>query len=736
MTPLEHIAAMVTEAQAVDDLLAHHPPPDGTAHLVRGIRQLCGQLLARAGGRVAVGLSGTFAIGKTQLAEILIGQEGLFPQGREPSTGNVVGIRFVQDEGDEPSIEPLSILFLTERQLLDAVSFMASAMGSHMDQAEVVADRSRGWPQVRQLIAGALRHDAQVQNDAIELRRLVDADTEEGRAALGGRQSFELAELARWLELGSADGATGNTLFPLVRRVELVARVPRAIWDLSSVAGRHELELVDFPGRGASRSYNRDRFLLRLEAPNLSSVLLLVNAGHPGERADLEIAHELASLSGSMAVPGLHVVVTKFDRIQLAEARAVLEPPGATVRDHDVTSSHALRVLLDHVTDLAGPSWHPRFLSLAPAHSGVDPDDRRHASEAQSVWTAVAERIEATSGRSPLSQALQELGRDGGIGSVRHLLLHLISDVGVDRLADEVAQIRLQLRAEAEEYCRLLGATPAPQPAVDPVHRAGLDQIKVTIAGLRRKIDTAGRLPRAGDVPLLEQVEEEAGRLVGEWPLWDRLASTIDGARLAVPDDDAVGAALLEDFGRACADIEHYARSSVDTAALRMTHELNLSLGQAVASFRGSFTEPQQAALTRLQPLDMPARDQTIDVPSPEGFGSRLPLAPDRLLPWALPSNGDTNAEQHHVVRLAQSRCQLSAAVANAGSRRALAEWRVFVDRVRAWLEESSDKATRIESELPAVSAAAGFPGGDGPGLAARIRLIVNQPDDTTDLWG
>ncbi|MBD9728008.1 hypothetical protein PV755_34580 [Streptomyces caniscabiei] len=362
---------------------------------------------------------------------------------------------------------------------------------------------------------------------------------------------------------GSGQQITDDVLadcVPLIRRVELRVRVPRAVWDLRDVGA---LVLMDFPGLNSPQSGERDRFLSRRELRDIHTVLVLMNAQRgpvAGEQDFFDMLREPTGdgregRSDETLRESLLVAGGRFDQMPV-EPEVLGDLLGGTAERLTERRLRGLpdTAVLDEVVEAAQrllPPGQRKQLVLVSAMAGlaalrragavdVDASARarlRPGAESErltritELWGRIADRLEEDEPGAPLSRVLREFAEDGGLGLLRDQLVRHAARYGgrirhdaVRRRAGAVDRLRLALVA-AEREARPEAEYP---PAFREIQQA-LDDTRRLLTDLRDTL-VLGLTPGGvrAEEALRRLVADEAATLVASWPEWKELFAAVD----------------------------------------------------------------------------------------------------------------------------------------------------------------------------------------------------------------
>jgi Dynamin family len=672
MTPVETIRVMSEHAQRVlaaaeadlADAAAVAPPA------LAQVRDLARTVLRRAAAPVAVGVVGGFSAGKSLLLGALVGWADALPVSEVPTTGNLTELRLLPPDHDGPAqLGDITVEFLDQRTATELLrEFLGELAGPEekprlagADRVTCLELRERGdWAVAetwaRRLVGGAAAADnPQLQSHLRELAWFARcASSPAGKALLGaadaGRRRTVPAAVARpALELPragavpAADAPVPPSLagpppaaptadfiraaFPLIARVSVEVRVPRALWDLAAALGERPFVMLDFPGLGAAASGLRDELLCRRALREVQTILVVLDGQRPGEKTGQELVdmlrrwHQSEGVAEAQFRDRVLVAVNRFDLLPLgnreptlygwtgwdATARSFGTPKAVAPTEAAVGDGlPAVGEVLNRVRELVDPpravftsGWWG-LLALSRAVSAGRPvgspavaarlagDDWPAPLALQ--WGTLAARLSAADPTSPLAGWLAEAARDGGRAALQRLLTAHVAEHGLRQLAQDVAeQFRLLRTAVAQ-------VPPPPPPSTGRLTAA---EIGAQLRGLIRSLNAfAGRtavellVEHGGQRrPVWNLVRSEIGQRVWGWQEWRDLLHEVgpDGKispypRHAVPQDSR---SLREPYCETMAAVAEYARDLLRQAIQEEFRDLSGELGQAAGRLAG-----------------------------------------------------------------------------------------------------------------------------------------------------
>jgi hypothetical protein len=567
-------------------------------------KQLANQILTELDEPLRIGFLGEFSAGKSLLLGVLVGQPDLLPTGQEPLTGNVTEIRFrPRDEGAQGLIvDGVEVCFfspgdadLLSRSISGELRAAAERAGlSAAELAEFDALAASWTPQFRDWCARiSTRNQPELRKLIREMIMLRDAMVAApdwlGRAAqITWEQLGAILKIRFPLPQGNlpstpypnsvqytskpTSGQLG-IVFPLVSRVILNVTVPSDAWPVAGWKNDQGFTLLDFPGIGGANSKVRDLFLTRRGLEEVHTILVLVNAAHPGGQVPDSFYGFLSELEGKSAGgPGADDSLSnrivycagRFD--ELKPPKGLLDDPGDTSRmtmDRLLNASGALNVLLDsgHQPGLSAMRAFASSL-LAIARLGLNPVPAEldveglsgSAERGAQVWLEIAESLRSGGTGGTLVTALLGYAADGGIGELQRLLDQHVRDHGLD-LRYRKTQRRVDELDELKE--RLQDGLRANQPVPDA---AASPWVRVTdlVSNLReRRQDIAAKTPELLDTAQLmlqaggsvqEDVSRKAADLVMGWPQWDAIFKCVHNS-VVVPSVRSAPPRLVDRLG-------------------------------------------------------------------------------------------------------------------------------------------------------------------------------------------
>ncbi|WP_172382598.1 dynamin family protein [Streptomyces sp. MNP-20] len=585
--------------EALERAPAHERDEGALASRRAEFRSGVAHLLGEARDPLSIGIVGEFSAGKSLLIEALLGMPGLLSVSHVPTTGNVTAIRVDQSGDDEPgpTLQERSVVYCTAPETAELMAHLHRRIGElagleglgerELDALRAARPGAEGW---QPLVDWCHRHGRSAQGSkmaavAAETLRLHDA-YEEGAPLLGRRYDLSDAQAKRAMSLPDAPADPGGgwdrrdavapggripddvltACVPLIRKIELRVRVPRAVWDLADVGA---LTLLDFPGLNSQMSGERDRFLSRRELRDIHTVLVLMNAqrGPVGSEQDFfdmlrePTADGRERRSDEELRESILVAGGRFDQLPVddpAGLRAALldSPERLTERRlRGQPDTAMLDTIVEAAQSLLPAGQHKQLILVSPmvglaalrasgalggegaggARARVREADGGAGQPALTgLWARVADRLEADAPGSRLIRALREYAHDGGLRLLRGELTGHAREHGgtlkagaVRRRATAVDRARLALITAERSAHPEVEYPPAYQEIQRTLHatRQALAALREVLV-LERATDGA-----RGDDALRRYLVDEAAMAVAAWPQWKELFAAVDRER-------------------------------------------------------------------------------------------------------------------------------------------------------------------------------------------------------------
>lgn len=585
----DELAQLRADAQDAQQALKSQVLPDGAQ--IREYWEKASsrsrEMLTIARSPIAIGVVGRFSAGKTLLIGTLLGIPDLLPVAGRAATGNVTALRLIADESatdtriGEPTVE-----YLTRERLAEAARDMVEELarvarnvpgldptGLHgLDPVTDGFGRLEAW--LRQLWppSGPPGGEAnpEVRGLVRELIDLRDAVTNGGdllghriKPKAGARLVLDLGdeppfpdrfpELKR-VPLGRETVETDeNELrrsFSLIRQVEYDVRVPRLLWDLSSLRDENEVVLLDFPGLGADRSPHRDRYLSYSELSGVNTIVIVVKADDAGaqEASKFYAMMQRHGRSREELSDSILLVDNQFDLI--AAPKWIDDRPVDINRLMD--ASEDIRQFRTAMKKLVGDQvGRVQLVSavLGVRKYGMSADGFSREAKQKIAgaaaegerrgpgWPETLARMAAAAPHDPWVGKLRSFVDDGGIAGLRTLIEDHARTHGLPNKVRMLRRYKAELDRNLTRLCRSLRGGSA---AEDRQHRDEFrDFLRDVAAGLAETSDAAAiftqpaRLPAALDdiagESLVGRLRTETVLGVYQWTLWTELLDrTVD----------------------------------------------------------------------------------------------------------------------------------------------------------------------------------------------------------------
>ncbi|NEP01027.1 MAG: proteasome protein [Symploca sp. SIO2E9] len=511
--------------------------PAGIDGCIERLRDLAKKTIELASSPVKIGVMGEFSSGKTLLLGSLIGYADALPVSAIPTTGNITAIHLVQQENlTQTKLDKFRVEYLEHQGVKDCLDFMLEEAETRANAAEIpsenLAQLRQLNPQDAQMCQGIIDWCEQTwkQTQNPELRYLlrelvwfVRSYSSLGAALCGQKYEIDATTAREGLEL--ADSVTGlNNLsfdqlppapeglsnppdnlsadvlrnsFPLIRRVDVEAKVSKEIWDLSSVRGTNEFVLLDFPGLGAADSGVRDRFLSLRELAEVQTIFILLNGQSPGGDRALKIFKMIEQQRpGENLEERILVGVGRFDQLPLENYDlTVLQELVEPVPDHNSLANpnqqntpsgaellteakvlEKLKVLKTTIDGAQALTKHKDQVVLLSPMLGLAVQSERWStvpsgskefqgnlqnSLAQTKflrqnWSQISQQLLDSNLRSSLGRQLRDFAENGGIVKLRELLQTHVAEHGLKQLYDDTYRTAKALAREQNNLKKFL----------------------------------------------------------------------------------------------------------------------------------------------------------------------------------------------------------------------------------------------------------------------------------------
>jgi hypothetical protein len=586
----EFARGILQDLEALDGLEAADPLDPEIERALKELTAATRQAHRDAVSPVKIGVVGEFNVGKTLLLGSLIGYADGLPVVEVPTTGNITWIRFRPvDQVATTEFSDFDVEYLdlpgAEKCLAFMLAEMKRAAASEVLSSELqqrAAQLNSADPQVWSAVEDWCRAAWSVKSRRIrllarELVMFVRAFHSCGMAlchkprrftipADAARDALSLPSLEHDLLVMGFDDLWNPTIrletqpvsltpemlrasFVLIRRVEVVVKLSRRVWDMQALSGSTEFVMIDFPGLGATGTGARDRYLGLRELEDVQTILVMLDSRKPGGSGGVQefITHIQSSLPNVDVSDRVLVGLGRFDELPLKDqglkalerltdsdempmpalSSAVSElvddepltlddlqpdePSGISPRLTEVSAFAALAVLsaavagaesLTHRRDrlvllcplLGLSSLAERYNVLrvgSPLFLKHLPADARVAADMAARWTRLAERLRRYDPESQLGRWLREFSIDGGIGRLRTLIATHVGERGLKQLFDKV-RVRIDAVERVQTKLRAaLASTPAvktPSPSVPSSGSSGsLVELRKAVGDLAKK---------------------------------------------------------------------------------------------------------------------------------------------------------------------------------------------------------------------------------------------------------
>ncbi|BCJ39521.1 hypothetical protein GCM10010168_62310 [Actinoplanes ianthinogenes] len=763
MTDSQAIKAMRAEAvETADAVLAERVllDPD-LADRIEKARQ---RVLAAAAEPVTVAFVGQFTTGKSVLLGALLGDPGLLPATANATTGNITALHPVVDPGDGPTRvqDPVAVRYFDGPALAACRDAMLRTLAADARKYGLAEPGGDDWEQISdwcRRVAWDVEDLRVPVRELIGLRdaavsypwlvtgaplRLDWATVREGLLPIVARPpghvpGWELPP-ARPVQVDQVDAEFLRSTASLVDRVSVTVRVPARYWPFERHRVDDDVVLLDFPGRGASPSEMRDRFLLRHTLPRLNTIMLLIDPERPDASDPGRIRMDFAQLDhedGQQGGPAKRrdavlALISRFDRLEesapeLATDRAPLSSADIVGHPH-LTGLKALWREAERATSEDGDGTAIVSVATAwalgdadrpppirpPAHR--DPGEwRATLRQAAAAWGQIAGRVPGGQG---IAGPLRDYAQDGGLGRLRRLVTRHAEQHGLaqkrSRIHPHLAELR-ELAGAArqqleEELDRRAESAASPMYAFRDLVTAA--KAAAATSARRCAVDVfAPSFTLASGRTGAAEIQRAVTAAVFGWREWERLFSSVTD-RTVRPGQRPV-ATLTRDFLQPFTDAVTLARQTgADVADRMILHWLvqrRDELGDGIDRLRDGLGEHREAALARhpdvLEDLRRAVQIKwlsDLEVPPgtspPPTAADIFPLRADRALPWHRERADRIESHQVYVMRL---RRELAASAVRAGHTAMAARLRRRTAVMHRELNELTDRLP-IGQELDA----------------------------------
>jgi hypothetical protein len=529
---------------------------------------------------VTVGTVGEYTTGKSLLLGTLLGRPDLLPVSPEATTGNVTSIRLRRGPAGSPvTVASISANLLSLAQVAEAAHFILDEIRTFIAQTHLpietaslsgynpVGDgwstfeawcRHHVWPDGN----GAIHESSLLglRDHAWELLRLRDAlargrsllnptspgvpipldyDHYTAAVAIGSARTVPLAFPVAPVTVPLTGAMLSSTeireVFPLVGRVNLVVSVPPDTWPIDALNGAHEVEFLDFPGLNARGSV-RDDFLSASLLRPVHTIMITLRAERPGTAVPTKFLALLAGHGRSNAevAEAVLVIGNMFDIVKVP-----VDDSSRTIEQ--LTASHSeFRALLNAGRDLTGHRLdrialtslfhaidHYGMTVPATGEIGQSLSASRHlVAVSMDGWRPMARTLATNDPDHPLTRALAEVVRDGGLDALRDMITNHITTYGVGLKLSALRRLNVELRRGVTQLdFRHPGGHRASTGAVtslfELVKVLGRAAQAIEDGAARLRPDTGDREARERIDTALETLRTDIAHLVFQWDSWD-----------------------------------------------------------------------------------------------------------------------------------------------------------------------------------------------------------------------
>jgi len=641
--------------------------PDCIERLQNAAKEISG----RASSPVKIGVMGEFSSGKTLLLGSLIGYADALPVSENPTTGNVTAIHLVQQEGFETTqVNTFTVEYLSREGIQECLNFMleetqrrATSAGLPSAQMEALKrlnlKDTAVWDSILNFCQVAWNSSKNLELRYLlrELVLFVRTYVAYGAALCGkqyqidgttAREGLKLADPAMEIQNLSFDSLPTAPVsltkppqslparllqlsFPLIRRVDVEARLSKEIWDLSALKGENEFVLLDFPGLGAANSGVRDMFLSLRELTQVQTILIVLNGKSPGsDRANRIFTMMEQRKQGQDLKDRILVAVGRFDQLPLDSegGEKVLDEliddtgsdplVGEVLSEEDILSQ--LSVLRTTIATAQAFTTHKdRIVLLSPLLGLADLAKRSSSVKAGSQgflanleypgfldnskrlrhkWGQLSKTLLDSDPRSMLGRQLDDFAQDGGIGNLRRLIQSHVTTHGLQQLYDDTCEAARELRQEQDNLKNQLElikqqGIPIPDSQNFATLRQTIDRLLTTYRNFQKELGEE-KLRDRRKVPVSDAVYHELTFRLFNWGEWNRLFQAVNDGIVRLPEsNDPLGLAdpeldllddsgipkesddFYDDFAQTVRGMEDFARDRLRNAIIDLLNELS-----------------------------------------------------------------------------------------------------------------------------------------------------------------
>ena len=429
---------------------------------------------------IKIGIMGEFSSGKTTLIGSLIGNVGSLPYSPEPSTGNITSILIQQVEKEDQTKLKSNIEYQSPE---DSIEFFRFAYSTISKEDEKISDELKevimaetdqiDWKHLEVLCENIALKDITGDISSIikELWLYAAAINKFGEMLHGKILPKKLSTLREGLslknynEIEAIDSIKKSTLidlpdknseqewiefiklsFPLIKRVNIVAYVPRAIWDVSEFKG--QLLIVDTPGLGSDKSGIRDSYLTGKAIEDVQTILIVTNCNSPGGDKAKEVYRLLREKHGDEKLKEYCLLAAgRFDALEVTDEEIVDIAEREELSENDILNE--LGPLNAVISSARKYVYKTERIVLFSAYNALkdyknSPNVRIHSGLEKKInnfismemsdkilqgWRKLTE-VETLQNSSLISRYLTDYVNDGGLQRLKETLTSHVSEHG------------------------------------------------------------------------------------------------------------------------------------------------------------------------------------------------------------------------------------------------------------------------------------------------------------------
>ncbi len=601
---------------------------------------------------VKIGVMGEFSSGKTLLLGSLIGYADALPVSENPTTGNVTAIHIIpQDEFATTQLSNFTVEYLSHEGVHECLRFMLGEANKRTAAAGLAPIPVSKLNSGKDIISWC--EEAWNNSNNLELRYLLRelvlflrAYQAYGEVMCGGRYQIDANTAHEGLQLVEQPMAI-QTLkfedlppahirlpsppqrlptkllqnsFPLIRRVDIDAKISREIWDFADAA---KFILIDFPGLGAANSGARDTFLSLRELAEVQTILVLLNGKSPGsDRANKIFTMMQQQRPGQDLKDLILVGVGRFDQLpldseggereldQLIEDSLHLQEETVfqklkvlqtTIDGAEAFTTQKDRIVL--LSPLLGLAELAKRSSTVKAGSpeflaNLDyPDYLDRSKRLQEKWELLSERLLESDPRSYLGSQLGYFAQDGGLGKLRELIQTHVANHGLKQLYEDTKRAA-NVVSQQQDHLKDI---------IDEIHEQGIPTSdSPAFIELRFVVESLDKIYRnfqkdIGKEPLKDRrgvvvsdvVKDELTFRILNWNQWTLLFNKANNGAIALTESKGAAGKLFDRgnrvnsslptksddfypvFEKTVKEVEDFARDRIHQAVLDLLNQLS-----------------------------------------------------------------------------------------------------------------------------------------------------------------